>query len=278
VSFMHSTQTGLHELVYDIEQLCAKAGGSWGIFVENINTKEQWALNEHEQFYAASIIKLPIMSAVFSETYAKRFSLEDKLRLRQEDMVSGSVLEYMSPGIELTIQDLVSLMVIKSDSTATNMLIDLIGTNAIREVMRKTGMINSTFYNKLNVIPAEIEGRNMITASDMASHLRYIATGKIASYNTCLQMINILKKQFYHDAVPLYLPTSDPDDEVIGYPPIWEYANKTGGVSTNEHDVGILYFDQTALIISLLSKNVPGALARDTMGKIGQIIYNLYKK
>jgi beta-lactamase class A len=260
-----------------IMSLVEKAGGSWGIVLEDLQTNERWTFNEDQRFFAASLIKVPIMTAVFAECYAGKFAFEDKLKLRQEDLVGGSgILQHMSPGTELTIHDLVTLMIIQSDNTATNILIDLVGKESIRECMRKTGMTNSQFYNKLMIIPAELEGFNEVTAADMTNLLRLLAKGKVISYNSCLQMISIMKKQQWRDSLPLYLP--DPDSDIIGGLPLWEMANKTGTVSTNEHDCGILYVGQSAVIISVLSRNVPTKTARDTMGRIGELVYQLYKR
>lgn len=258
-----------------IMSLVEKAGGNWGIVIEDLQTNERWAHQEDRRFYAASVIKVPIMTAVFAEQYAGKLSFEQKVRLRKEDQVGGSgVLEQMTPGIELSVYDLVMLMIIQSDNTATNMLIDLVGKKSIRSIMKKTGMINSQFYNKLMVIPAELEGYNEITAGDMATHLRLMATGKILSYNSCLQMIRILKEQQVRGSLPLHLP--DPEHDIIGGLPLWELANKTGSVSTNEHDVGILYVGQKAIVISALSQDVPANTARDTIGRICELVYNLY--
>jgi len=260
-----------------IMSLVEKAGGNWGIVIEDLQTKERWAFQEDERFYAASLIKVPIMTAVFAEHYAGKLSLEDKVRLRKEDQVGGSgVLEQLTPGTEFTIYDLIMLMIIQSDNTATNMLIDLVGKKSIRSIMKKTGMSNSQFHNKLMVIPAELEGYNEVTAADMANHLRLMATGKILSYNSCLQMIRILKQQQIQQSLPLHLP--DPDHEIIGGLPLWELAHKTGSVSTNDHDVGILYVGQKAIVISTLSANVPAKIARDTMGRICELVYQLYAK
>jgi beta-lactamase class A len=267
----------LSSLAVPIQELLSKAGGEWGIVLEDLTTKDRWTLNEDQRFFAASLIKVPIMTAVFAEAYAGKFAFEDKLKLRQEDLVGGNgVLQHMTPGTELTILDLVTLMIIQSDNTATNIMIDLVGKEPIREAMRKTEMANSQFYNKLMIVPAELVGYNEVTAADMASHLRYLATGKIISYNSCLQMINILKKQQLRDSIPLHLP--DPEGDVIGAIPRWEFAGKSGSVTNIQHDTGILYIGQNAITVCTLSKNVEPILARDTMGRIGRLVYELYTR
>lgn len=267
----------LSKIEQQLNGLLEQAGGTWGIVIENLVTNERLSRNEDQRFFAASLIKVPIMAAVFAEAYNGKFAFADKITLRQEELVGGSgVLQHMSPGLEISVWDLVTLMIIQSDNTATNMMIDLVGKESIREMMRKTGMNNSQFYNKLMIIPAELEGYNEVTAGDMANHLRLMAAGKIISYNSCLQMIGIMKRQQIQQSLPLYLP--DPDHEVIGGLPRWELAHKTGTVTNIEHDTGILYVGDTAVILSILSKNVEANTARQTIGRIAELVYQLYKQ
>lgn len=266
--------TTLHS---DISQLLEETGGQWGVYLEDLQTGEKLTMNEHQSFYAASLIKVPIMTTVFAEVYVGNLALETKIKLRREDLVGGAgVLQHMTPGTELTIQDLVTLMIIQSDNAATNIMIDTVGKKNIRKLMRKTEMTGSQFHNKLMVVPAELEGFNEVTAADMGKHLRYLATGKVISYDSCLKMIAILKQQQHRDRIPHHLP--DPDGDVIGMLPKWELANKTGTVNNITHDTGILYVGQQAVSVCLLSKDVEEKTAAQTMARIGRMVYDLYKQ
>ncbi|USG63926.1 class A beta-lactamase-related serine hydrolase [Brevibacillus ruminantium] len=265
----------LATLEKSIHDLITECGGQWGIYLEDLQSNEVWGLHQDERFYAASLIKVPIMAAVFAESYAGKFALEDKITLRKEDQVGGAgILQHMTPGTSWSIYDLVTLMIIQSDNTATNLLIDLVGTEAIQSAISKTGMKNSQFYNKLMIIPAELEGYNEITAADLGNHLRSLATGKFISYNSCLQMIQILKQQQHRDRIPYLLP--DPDGEWIGMLPKWELANKTGTVTGTAHDIGIFYVGDRAITICLLSRDVDIVKANQVMAKIGRMVYELY--
>ncbi len=267
----------LAKLHTQIDQLLEQAGGLWGAVIEDLHTNERFEKNPDQRFYAASLIKVPIMAAVFSDVYHGKYAFEDRYVLRREDLVGGcGVLQHLTPGMTLTVYDLVMLMIIQSDNSATNILIDRVGAKQIRRIMQKTQMNNSQFYNKLMVMPAEPDGYNEVTAADMASIFRMMAKGEILSYNSCLQMLSILKKQQIRDSIPFYLP--DPDSNLIGGLPRWELANKTGNVTNINHDAGILYVRDSAVLISLLSKDVEEKLAKQTMGKIGRLIYNAYRE
>ncbi|WP_139490401.1 serine hydrolase [Brevibacillus dissolubilis] len=261
-----------------IFRIIDQAGGAWGVVIEDLHTKEKIEHQPDVRFFAASLIKVPIMTAVFADVYAGKYAFEDRLSLRQEDLVGGAgVLQHLQPGLSLSIYDLVMLMIIQSDNTATNILIDQAGRDSIRAIMDKTGMVNSQFYNKLMIIPAELEGRNEVTAGDMASILRHLAHGSVISYDSCLRMIDILKRQQLRDALPLLL--GDPDHDIIGGQPKWELANKTGTVTGIEHDTGILYTGQSAVLISVLTKDATDSLtAKRAIGEIGKLVYEAYSR
>src|SRR5699024_809939 len=136
-----------------------------------------------EQFAAQSIIKVPIMAAVYAAYESDEFNLSDQICLKQEDFVGGSgVLQHMTPGSQLTIYDLITLMIIQSDNTATNILIDRLGFASIQQVMQTYEMKNSTFQKKLMIYPAtERDVENYLTPADIHSFYRKLVTGTVIS-------------------------------------------------------------------------------------------------
>src|SRR5690625_6457444 len=113
----------MRKLSKKVEQLTHKTGGEWGIVLKDLQTKEIYGLNSALSFNAASVIKVPIMAAVFQGIDEGRYQLNDKLTLTEGEQVGGAgVLQHMTPGTKLTVEDLVVLMIIQSDNTATNMI------------------------------------------------------------------------------------------------------------------------------------------------------------
>ncbi|MET3291188.1 UNVERIFIED_CONTAM: beta-lactamase class A [Brevibacillus sp. OAP136] len=262
----------MDQLKETIIDLTAKAGGTWGVVVEDLDTGKSLAHNEVELFLAESVIKVPIMAAVFAAAEEKRFNLSDTMTLRREDMVGGSgFLQHMTPGIVLPIYDLITLMIVQSDNTATNMLVDLVGADAINQTMRETGMKESHFFNKCCVYPVKREGLNEITAADVNTLLKTLATGSYISYHACQQMIEIMKKQQVRNGLPAYLPESD--SPVIGSLTPWEMAHKPGWDTGRQHDAGILFAGKRSVSITVLSKDIEPFSALDTLAKIGRSVY-----
>ncbi|HET7579126.1 MAG TPA: serine hydrolase [Bacillales bacterium] len=265
----------MEHLKQQLKQIVEVAGGSWAIVLEDLDREEKWNLNGEQPFYAASVIKLPIMAAVFAAADKGKFKLGDCLTLKREDLVGGSgVLQHLSPGIELPIYDLAMLMIIQSDNTATNILIDLVGKDPIREAMQDLGMSDSAFYTKLMTVPVD-SPRNSITASDVSGLLKKLALGKFVSLYACEQMIDILKKQQVRNGLPGYLP--DDDSEIVGVNPEWEVANKSGWVTGIHHDAGIFYVGSRTMIVTAFSKGCDTLVAPDALAKIGKAVYTYMK-
>ena len=188
----------MKELVSKVQQLIAPSKGTWGIVLEDINSGEKWQHNEQELFYAASVIKVPIMASVYRAIELGELALTDLISLDEKDYVGGSgVLQHFTPGSSLPLRDIIMLMIIQSDNTATNLLIDLVGVESIQNTMKEAGMVYSTFYNKLMLGKPNPKGANQIAAADIAILLHKMAIGDLVSRTASEQMIEIMKNNRY---------------------------------------------------------------------------------
>ncbi|MFA4135464.1 MULTISPECIES: serine hydrolase [unclassified Brevibacillus] len=260
------------ELEKRLSAIIGQAEGTWGVVVEEQGSAKGTRF-EHvpdELFIAESVIKVPIMAGVFAASEQGHFRLDDQLVLRQEDLVGGSGILYaLSPGLRLTIRDLVTLMIIQSDNTATNMLIDLVGKDQIDQTMIDLGMHQSCYSRKLMIYPLDITDNNKITAGDVANMLGHLATGSYLSQHACKEMIAIMKKQQVRNGLPSQLP----NEEEPNYPG-WELPCKSGWDTGRQHDVGLLYTNNRCFSITALSKDVTAQSALNTLGLLGRAVYD----
>ncbi|WP_252504301.1 serine hydrolase [Sporosarcina sp. Marseille-Q4943] len=248
------------------------AMGSWSVAVEDVNEVASFSLNGDKSVYAASLIKVPIMAAVFAVAEEGGLRLGDRLPLRRDDIVGGcGVLQFMTPGIELPIHDLVTLMIIQSDNTATNMLIDLIGMEKIQAVMTELGMDRSEIHHRLMIVQANRINSNEITPSDMNGLLTQIARGQCVSLHASEQMVRIMKQQQLSNGLIDSLPAKN--TSIVGAIPEWEFAGKTGNVEGIMHECGLLYVRGRCMAVSVLSKGCAEEEAREMIAQIGSEVY-----
>ncbi|GAA4704968.1 serine hydrolase [Brevibacillus fulvus] len=258
----------MQTLVNEVIELTSQAGGTWGIVLENADTGCRWGTNEQLPFIAESVMKLPIMVAVYALAEQGRLALDEQLAIRREDRVGGSgVLQHLSAGLALPVRDLLTLMIIQSDNTATNLLIERIGPTAIQETMKQLGMTRSRFYRKMMIYPQDVPQVNLLTASDVAGLLSRLANRTILAEKSCTEMVELLKKQQVCNGLPSLLP-QDED---------WQLAHKSGWDTGRMHEAGILYVRGRTIIISVFSEGVEHPQALNTLGRIGAAVYRWAK-
>lgn len=261
-----------------LEQIIRNAQGTWGVVVEEIGKGICFEHLPDKLFIAESVIKVPIMAAVFAQAHQGAFSLDDRLALRREDLVKGSGLLFaLSPGLQLSVRELVTLMIIQSDNTATNILIDLVGKECVDQTMLELGMEQSKYVRKLMIYPADIDANNRITAGDVARMLNRLATGRFIHAHACEDMVAIMKKQQFRNGLPSMLPVADHNGkEELATD--WEIASKSGWDTGRQHDVGLLYTQGRCFAITALSQDVEAEEALHTLGCVGREVYEFAKR
>ncbi|MDQ2654694.1 MAG: class A beta-lactamase-related serine hydrolase, partial [Chloroflexota bacterium] len=165
-------------------------GGVVGVAVYGAEG-ELFAHNGDRQFRAASTIKAPIMIEAYREIDQGTLNLDDRSRLRDEDRIPGSgVLSHMHEGLELTLADLLLLMIAVSDNTATNLVLDLTGLKTVNATMQSLGMTNSLLGRRiLGHLPKPGDPENWATPRDFAGAVHAIVTHEAATPESCEQML-----------------------------------------------------------------------------------------
>ena len=178
---------------------------------------------------AASVIKIPIMVEAFRQIEAGLLAADAVYAVRAEQkMPSCGALTYMHDGLEVTLMDLITLMIILSDNTATNMVIDLVGIENVNRTLRAYGAERTTLRRKLFDGEASARGiENTITAREIGLLLEKMYAGALVSPAASAQMLGILADQRLNGKLPFFLEC--------------KIAHKTGEDDGITHDAGIVY-------------------------------------
>lgn len=200
-------------------------GGEVGVKVKFLTTGEEFTFNEDLQFWAASVIKIPIACEFYRQVEDGKLNEKDKTKITEDNYVEGSgITRLLDKEDTFTFRDLVVLMLTISDNTATNQLVDAVGWEAIEAYMKKLGLSNTTFRHKMMIKAGR--GPNFTTAKDTTTLLEKIYRSDIPG---SAKILEILKQQQDRRRIPLYLP-NDVD-----------IAHKPGSLEKAVHDVGIIY-------------------------------------
>jgi beta-lactamase class A len=160
----------------------------------------------------------------------------------EEKMPSCGALNRMHAGLEVSMLDLVDLMIVLSDNTATNILIDILGIENVNATMRAEGLAKSTLRRKLFDAAGHAAGiENHVTALEMGMLLEKMYRGELISEAASAKMIEILKNQKLNGKMPFFL-------KPMGI----ASAHKTGEDTGITHDVGIV-FARKPFVLCMLS-------------------------
>ncbi len=204
--------------------------GEISVYGRDLATGEKWAYQADTPLVAASVIKLPILAEAFRQARDGLIAMDETFSIRPEQkMPSCGALTYLHDGLTVTLRDLCVLMIILSDNTATNLLIDRLGIESVNAFLREKGLEKTTLRRRL--FDAEAAGRgleNTITAEEMGRLLEMLYRGECVSPAADAEMLGILRDQRLNGKIPFFL-----DD--------LEIAHKTGEDDGITHDVGIVY-------------------------------------
>ncbi|WP_378956216.1 serine hydrolase [Pelosinus sp. sgz500959] len=247
-----------------IEALLGTYTGRWGLIIVDQSTQERLELNPNMIFPAASMIKVPIMYEIMRQAAAGMIHLDDFLTIESSQWVGGAgILQELRPNITMTIRELVTLMIILSDNTATNRLIDLIGMDAVNTTMVKLGLKSTVLRRQMMDFEAAQSGKeNEICAADLILLFEIIEKKLHLPQEYGELMIDILKRQQVRDKLPFYLP----ETTIL--------AHKTGTLDGVEHDGGILFLPHGSYLICILTADLKeNYQGLQLVASLGKIIY-----
>lgn len=251
--------------------------GTVAIAIKNLQTGETIYINADEVLPTASLIKFPVMLEAYMQALEAKVKLTDMVTLKETDKVPGSgILTYhFSEGATFSLRDAIRLMIVYSDNTATNLVLDKIGIAATGERMAAWGFPNTKIHAKVfkgsttSISPERTKkyGLGSTTAREMVGLLEKLHQGKLVSPDACKEMIGHMKKCDDATKLKRRLPAKI------------EVAHKTGSVSDAKTDAGIMYLPGGPVAICVLTaNNADKAFKNDNTANIliGQVAKDVY--
>ena len=273
--------------------------GTIGIAVKHLQTGEEVLVEGDTLFPTASVFKLPLLVELYRQVEEGHISLDQRLVMTEEAKVPGSgILRELSPGLEMKVRNYVTLMMMLSDNTATDMLLELVGIENVDKNLRRMG------FDKTRVVascgdmlfdlaglgdlkPEErslkvymerrkfnpnskslgVENNDVTTPKEMMRLLEEIFSGKVLSRGSCDAILETMKKcQTGSNRIPKYLPR-----EKV------EMARKTGSLSGIVNDVGVIYLREKGeqyILCSFTKGLVKSSEGEEAIAKVSKIVYD----
>ena len=231
-------------------------GKVW-IYAKNLDTGKDFSLRADEQVRTASTIKLAIMAETFRQVESGKLNWTDEIILTKEKKVGGSgILHEFSDNTKIDLKTALHLMIVVSDNTATNLVLDKVTSDSVNDFMdtlglRQTRSLRKVFGGGASKVLTTDEkmkafGLGVSSPRDMVKLLEIIENGKLVSREASAEMLKILKRQQYKDGIGRGLP-----DAIVSS------ASKSGALDKLRSDVGIIYTPRGRIAIAITTDDMP---------------------
>jgi beta-lactamase class A len=220
---------------------------------------------------SASVRKIAILMTALKAVQDGQLTLEQPVTIEarfQNPNNRSGCFQYFQPGFTITLRDVLIMMIIVSDNTATGTVVELVGLDAINAFYQAQGMLGSVMRHAIvpDDLPRDhpVDASNTTTPADVARLLELIVRGSgepsVADHlgcapEHCRLALEIMSWQMLNNRLPALLPTGT------------LVAHKTGTLARNSNDAGVIYRGGKPLfILSAFTEHVPPALPDGTPG------------
>lgn len=236
----------------EVKEIIKNKPGFYSVYYKNLKTGESFGINEKQIETAASVNKLPIVSAVYYLDSQGKISLSDKITILKDDIqdYGTGTLRYQQPNQSYSIRNLVSLSMKLSDNTAAHVLGVRIGTDVLQSFVDNQGLVQTN-----------MEG-NTTTAYDMGKLFEDIWNGKFASLAKTQELLSFMTDTETEDRLPLQLPKTV------------KIYHKTGDGEGFIHDVGIIDDGKNIYYLGVMTSDIGNNedLTKKTISQISKKI------
>lgn len=255
------TESRLHEIA-------GATRGVLGVVAVDLTSGERFAINENLVFPQGSTIKVPILIEVYKQAGEGKFKLTDRLPVTKTSQVSGDgVLQYFGDGTsELSIADLCALMIVLSDNTATNILIELVGKESVNGTLASLGFAKTRLQRKMMDLAALARSEdNLSTPAEAARLMEMLYRCEILSRAACDDILALLKR-----AQGGVLKRALPADVLV--------ASKPGEIPGVRTEWAIVFLEQRPYVVAMMeSYSLEDDATRD-LQEISRALYDFFRR
>lgn len=220
-----------------VQPIVDSHAGTVSVAIKHVPTGESLFIDADSPMPTASLIKLPMLVATYDAIANGKLTLDQAVELTDDDKVPGSgiLTQHFSGGLKLPLRDVLRLMIVYSDNTATNLVAEQIGLGRTAALMEEIGLPNTKLHAMVyrgdtSIFPerSKLYGLGSTTAREMVDLLERLDRGQIVSPEACQTMIEML--QACDDRTML----------VRDLPPGTRVAHKSGAVAVSRTDAGLI--------------------------------------
>jgi beta-lactamase class A len=237
-----------------IKKEVANFKGKVFVFARNLDTGATYNFNGDEKVRTASTIKTAIMVEAFARVAEGKAKWSDEVILTNAKKVSGSgILQELSAGLKLSLRDAVNLMMILSDNTATNLVLEVLTADAVNARMDSLGLKNTRALRKIGGGGESAAGKDadnkqyglgVTTPHEMVILMEKLESGEVINKVAAKEMLDLMKREQGHNGIGRTLNGVS-------------MASKSGALDALRSNVGIIYSKRGRIAMAITCDNMP---------------------
>lgn len=242
-------QQKAQKITSSFKQKTNRLSGVYALYVVDLRSGFSYGVNENEKMQAASLIKLPVIAALYHEVEAGNINLDTKYSLKNSDKIAGAGSLFSKPaGYTLTYRDMIKLMGKESDNTSFGIIKAVVGEDKINQEIQRIGMTSTSL------------GTNMTSPYDIGLFFQKLMHGEIANNQNKDEFLSYLTDTIYENWIK------------AGIPDGIRVAHKYGREVHVVNDAGIVYTDKPFVLV-IMSDGVIGREADEAFPDLARLVY-----
>lgn len=267
-----------------IGKLIESMPGQVGVYAETVDADKRLSINANAAYPTASSIKVFVLYTLLSEVDKHRISLHERVEYTAQFSTPGSgVMNHLDCGLKPTLKDLATLMMMISDNTATNLLIDYLGLGCINEAIADIPLQHTRIGNWRNFKDSDRDSFTLgeSTPQAFAHFLLRMRKGELLSSNASELFWDILRIQKYIEPLRKHLPASPWAREWNMPEPVW-VASKTGYLMDCTTESGLVVAHGAEWVISIMTRDMPDEeedpdnMAEKLISEVSLLVYEAW--
>ena len=229
----------------ELNQMAAQFDGVMAVAFKDLETNDLVAINADTVMPQASSIKVAVLVEVLRQVQTGKLRLEERVEIRKSQFAGGSgVLQDFGDGTSaVSVRDLAALMIVVSDNTATNILIERVGQMQVNRMLESAGFERTRLMRKMIQPEEERRGvENVSTAREMAGLFEQLYRGKLLDGPRTALAIELLKNEKY-ETTPMGR----------GLPTGVALASKPGSLPGVRCESGIVLLEGRPYVLSVMT-------------------------